>query len=238
MSEIKILIVDDDVRLSRLLKRYLEEHQFTVTTVGDSTQMDRQLELHVFHFLVLDLMLPKEDGLSICRRLRGVNNEVPIIMLTAKGDEIDRIIGLEIGADDYLPKPCNPRELVARIRAVLRRRKVTISATEFSANPLLKFGSFILHTDKHELTSLQQTIRLTSCEFAFLHALVTHPNHPLSREHLMTLARGKDHNAFDRSIDVQISKLRKLLEKDPKKPRYIQTVWGLGYVFVPPTGDS
>ncbi len=237
-SEVKILIVDDDVRLSHLLKRYLEEHQFSVTTVGDSAQMDRQLELHAFHLLVLDLMLPKEDGLSICRRLRGGGNDVPIIMLTAKGDEIDRIIGLEIGADDYLPKPCNPRELVARIHAILRRRTVTISANDFNANPLLKFGSFILHTDKHELTTLKDTIRLTSCEFAFLHALVTHPNHPLSREQLMTLARGKDHNVFDRSIDVQISRLRKLLEKDPKKPRYIKTVWGLGYVFVPPSDDN
>ena len=232
--KVKILIVDDDLRLSALLKRYLESHQFLVSTVADGSQMDRQIEQHEFHLIVLDLMLPKEDGLSICSRLRVTGNEVPIIMLTAKGDEIDRIIGLEIGADDYLPKPCNPRELVARIRAVLRRRHVLISQTEFSPNPLLKFGSFILHTDKHELTTLNQTIRLTSCEFAFLHALVTHPNHPLSRERLMTLARGKDHNVFDRSIDVQISRLRKLLEPDPKKPRYIQTVWGLGYVFVPP----
>lgn len=231
---VKILIVDDDNRLSMLLKRYLEDHQFLVSTVADGSQMDRKIEQHVFHLIVLDLMLPKEDGLSICSRLRAIGNETPIIMLTARGDEIDRIIGLEIGADDYLPKPCNPRELVARIRAVLRRRQMWVSQTEFSPNALLTFGAFTLHIDKHELTTVHKTTRLTSCEFAFLHALLTHPNRPLSREHLMALARGKEHNVFDRSVDVQISRLRKIVEPDPKKPLYIQTVWGFGYVFIPP----
>ncbi|BCG62746.1 MAG: two-component system, OmpR family, phosphate regulon response regulator OmpR [Methyloprofundus sp.] len=232
-SVTKLLLVDDDPRLSSLLKRYLEENQCLVTAVGDAKQMDNKLLQQHFDLLILDLMLPGEDGLTICSRLRASGQNIPIIMLTAKGDDIDRIIGLEIGADDYMAKPCNPRELVARIRALLRRQQRPISAQEFNEE-VFSFGSFSLHVNKHELHTVEQIIALTSSEFAFLHALVTHPHQPLSRERLMILARGKDHDVFDRSIDVQISRLRKLLADDPKKPKLIQTVWGVGYVFIPP----
>ena len=199
----KILVVDDDMRLRALLERYLTEQGFQVRSVANAEQMDRLLTRESFHLMVLDLMLPGEDGLSICRRLRSQSNPMPIIMVTAKGEEVDRIVGLEIGADDYIPKPFNPRELLARIRAVLRRQ----------ANEL--------------------PMPLTSGEFAVLKALVSHPREPLSRDKLMNLARGREYSAMERSIDVQISRLRRMVEEDPAHPRYIQTVWGLGYVFVP-----
>ncbi len=179
----KILVVDDDMRLRALLERYLTEQGFQVRSVANAEQMDRLLTRESFHLMVLDLMLPGEDGLSICRRLRSQSNPMPIIMVTAKGEEVDRIVGLEIGADDYIPKPFNPRELLARIRAVLRRQ--------------------------------------------------ANPREPLSRDKLMNLARGREYSAMERSIDVQISRLRRMVEEDPAHPRYIQTVWGLGYVFVP-----
>jgi two-component system phosphate regulon response regulator OmpR len=183
---------------------------------------------------VLDLMMPGEDGLSVLRRLRGGNDRTPIVMLTAKGEDVDRIIGLEMGADDYLPKPFNPRELLARINAVLRRR----AAEEIPAAPAgdaepVAFGEFVLDLSTRSLTRAGEPVTLTSGEFAVLKAFARHPRVPLSREKLMEMARGREYEAFDRSLDVQISRLRKLIEPDPAKPRYIQTVWGLGYVFIP-----
>lgn len=229
----KILVVDDDARLRSLLERYLSEQGFNVRSVGGSEQMDRLLERENFHLMVLDLMLPGEDGLTICRRLRQQNNDIPIVMLTAKGDEVDRIIGLELGADDYIAKPFNPRELLARIRAVLRRRGTHIPGAPSAEDEEIRFGEFRFNLGTREMFRNGEPIPLTSGEYAVLKALVTNPRQPMSRDKLMNQARGRDYSALERSIDVQVSRLRRMLETDPANPRYIQTVWGLGYVFVP-----
>ncbi|GAB1131219.1 MAG: two-component system response regulator OmpR [Shewanella algae] len=229
----KILVVDDDMRLRALLERYLMEQGYQVRSAANAEQMDRLLERENFHLLVLDLMLPGEDGLSICRRLRQQGNPLPIVMLTAKGDEVDRIIGLELGADDYLPKPFNPRELLARIKAVMRRQVQEIPGAPSQQEEMVSFGEFSLNLATREMYHNEESIALTSGEFAVLKVLVTHPREPLSRDKLMNLARGREWDALERSIDVQVSRLRRLIEKDPANPRYIQTVWGLGYVFVP-----
>ncbi|HGH8117646.1 two-component system response regulator OmpR [Vibrio cholerae] len=229
----KVLVVDDDARLRALLERYLSEQGFQVRSVANGEQMDRLLTRENFHLMVLDLMLPGEDGLSICRRLRNSNNMIPILMLTAKGDEIDRIVGLEVGADDYLPKPFNPRELLARIKAVLRRQVIEAPGAPSSEETIIEFGDFRLNLGTREMFRGEEAMPLTSGEFAVLKALVTNAREPLSRDKLMNMARGREYSAMERSIDVQISRLRRMLEVDPSKPRYIQTVWGLGYVFVP-----
>jgi two-component system phosphate regulon response regulator OmpR len=230
----RILVVDDDQRLLDLLNRYLTEQGFTVKPVANAIAMDKALARERYDLLVLDLMLPGEDGLSICRRLRGEKNELPIIMLTAKGDDIDRIIGLEMGADDYLPKPFNPRELVARIHAVLRRRGTPPPpGAPAGEEEIIAFGSVSLNLATRELIRDKVTTQLTTGEFAVLKVLVQHPRVPLSRDKLMELARGREYDVFDRAIDVQVSRLRKLVEEDPARPRYIQTVWGFGYSFVP-----
>jgi two-component system phosphate regulon response regulator OmpR len=230
----KVLVVDDDLRLRQLLDRYLREQGFTVKAVESGEAMDRALARELYDLIVLDLMMPGEDGLSICRRLRGDKNEVAIIMLTAKGDEVDRIVGLELGADDYLPKPFNPRELVARIHAVLRRRAAPPPpGAPAEAEETVTFGSITVNLATRELLRDGNANTLTTGEFALLKVLVEHARKPLSRDKLMELARGREYDVFDRSIDVQVSRLRKLVEDDPAKPRYIQTVWGFGYVFVP-----
>ena len=229
----RVLVVDDDLRLRDLLKRYLGEQGFNVKTVSDAPQMDRALLREHFDLMVLDLMLPGEDGLSICRRLRGTNNTIPIVMLTAKGDDVDRIVGLEMGADDYLPKPFNPRELVARIHAVLRRQPQTPPGAPTIDDEEVRFGQIVVQLGTRVLVRNGEETLLTTGEFALLKVLLQHPRQPLSRDRLMELARGREYDVFDRSIDVQISRLRKLIEEDPGKPRYLQTVWGFGYVFVP-----
>lgn len=229
----KILVVDDDARLRSLLERYLSEQGFQVRSVANSEQMDRLLARETFHLMVLDLMLPGEDGLSICRRLRSANNTLPILMLTAKGDEIDRIVGLEVGADDYLPKPFNPRELLARIRAVLRRQVIEAPGAPSAEDKMVEFGEFRLNLGTREMFRNEEPMPLTSGEFAVLKSLVTNMREPMSRDKLMNMARGREYSAMERSIDVQISRLRRMIEVDPSRPRYIQTVWGLGYVFVP-----
>ena len=233
MNEGKILVVDDDLRLRTLLLRYLTEQGFVTQAVGDAVQMDRLLRREVFDLLVLDLMLPGEDGLSICRRLRGQGSALPILMLTARGDEVDRIVGLEIGADDYLPKPFNPRELLARIRAVLRRRTPGAPGAPALADGPVRFGPNVLDPQTRELTHDGERRALTSGEFAVLRALVAHPRVPLARDKLIALARGREPGSGERSIDVHISRIRKLVETDPLRPRYVQTVWGVGYCFVP-----
>jgi two-component system, OmpR family, phosphate regulon response regulator OmpR len=230
----KILVVDDDLRLRQLLDRYLREQGFVVKAVENGEAMDRALARELYDLIVLDLMMPGEDGLSICRRLRGENNQVAVIMLTAKGDEVDRIVGLELGADDYLPKPFNPRELVARIHAVLRRRAAPPPpGAPAEAEETVSFGSVTVNLATRELVRDGNANTLTTGEFALMRVLVEHARKPLSRDKLMELARGREYDVFDRSIDVQVSRLRKLVEDDPAKPRYIQTVWGFGYVFVP-----
>ncbi len=230
----RILVVDDDARLRDLLNRYLNEQGYAVRVVPDATEMNRYLARERYDLMILDLMLPGEDGLSVCRRLRGGGENLPIIMLTAKGDDVDRIVGLEVGADDYLPKPFNPRELLARIQAVLRRRPPAAPPGAPSTEPqVVEFGSFRFNLAARSLAKGGQDVSLTTGEFALLKVLVQHPRTPLSRDKLMELARGREFGAFDRSIDVQISRLRKLIEPDPSKPAYIQTVWGFGYVFIP-----
>ena len=230
----KILVVDDDLRLRDLLKRYLGEQGFAVDTVPDAQAMERQRQRVRYDLLVLDLMLPHEDGLVACRRLREAGDAVPIIMLTAKGDDVDRIKGLETGADDYLAKPFNPRELVARIHAVLRRQApIDTPGAPSGDAPSVAFGAFTLDLSTRTLTRDGRLVPLTTGEFALLKALVEHPRETMSRDKLMELARGRELEHTDRSIDVQVSRLRRLLGEDPQGPRYIQTVWGFGYVFVP-----
>lgn len=229
----KILVVDDDLRLRSLLERYFKEQGYIVKGAADSEQMDRFLERENYHLMILDLMLPGEDGLSICKRLRGADNNIPIIMLTAKGDDVDRIVGLELGADDYLSKPFNPRELLARVKAVLRRKVTELPGAPSGQEKIIRFGDFILNLATREMTKNGEPMTLTSGEFAVLKSLVTNPRQPLSRDKLMNLARGRDYSALERSIDVQVSRLRRMVEVEPAKPRYLQTVWGVGYVFVP-----
>jgi len=233
-SKTRILVVDDDARLRELLNRYLGEQGYAVRVVADAVEMNRLLSRERYDLMILDLMLPGEDGLSICRRLRGGGETLPIIMLTAKGDDVDRIVGLELGADDYLPKPFNPRELVARIQAVLRRRPpLPPPGAPAAAGQAVEFGEFRLNLGSRTLTRNGSEVPLTTGEFALLRVLVEHPRTPMSRDKLMELARGREFGAFDRSIDVQVSRLRKLIEPDPAKPAFIQTVWGFGYVFIP-----
>lgn len=232
-SSAKLLVVDDDPRLRQLLSEYLSKQGMVVESAADGKEMDRKLDRNRYDLLILDLMLPGEDGLALCRRLRGAGNALPIIMLTAKGDEVDRIVGLEMGADDYLPKPFNPRELLARINAVLRRRQLIPPGAPATEASEISFGECRLDLATRVLYRENEAITLTTGEFALLKVLTAHPRQPLSRDKLAELARGRDHEAFDRSIDVQISRLRKLVESEAAKPRLIQTVWGYGYVFVP-----
>ncbi|MDX1693351.1 MAG: two-component system response regulator OmpR [Ketobacteraceae bacterium] len=231
----KILVVDDDARLRTLLQRFLEEQGYLVKAVADAEQMDRALGRELYSLMVLDLMLPGEDGLSICQRLRQSENygNLPIIMLTAKGDDNDRIGGLEAGADDYLPKPFNPRELVARIKAVMRRQVRELPGAPSQKEEVVEFGPYSLDLSTRSLKKNGESMSLTTGEFAVMKALVQHPREPLTRDKLMNLARGREWSAMERSIDVQVSRLRRLIEDDPSNARYIQTVWGVGYVFVP-----
>jgi len=236
MTELKtrILVVDDDLRLRDLLVRYLGEQGFEVRAVPDAQAMDKMLSRERYDLMVLDLMLPGEDGLAICRRLRAGSPGLAIVMLTAKGDDVDRIVGLEMGADDYLPKPFNPRELVARINAVLRRRAPAgPPGAPATGRALHRFGDFELNLATRSLSRDGKPVQLTTGEFSVLKVLIEHARTPLSRDKLMELARGREYEVFDRSIDVQISRLRKIVEEDPAHPRHIQTVWGFGYVFVP-----
>jgi len=236
MAELKtrILVVDDDQRLRDLLVKYLSGEGYDVKAVPDARGMDKQLGRERYDLVVLDLMLPGEDGLAICRRLRGQQTSPAIIMLTAKGDDVDRIVGLEMGADDYLPKPFNPRELLARINAVLRRRAPSgPPGAPAGGGELHRFGRFEFNLATRSLTREGKSVPLTTGEFSVLKVLVQHPRQPLSRDKLMELARGREYEVFDRSIDVQISRLRKIVEDDPAHPKHIQTVWGFGYVFVP-----
>ena len=230
----KILVADDEPELRALLQRYLSDQGYTVRTVEGAGPLDVLLQRERFDVLVLDVMMPGEDGLAICRRLRAQGETIPILMLTARGDPVDRIIGLEMGADDYLPKPFNPRELLARIHAVLRRRPPTeVPGAPSQDAEMVTFGPFEFDLSLRTLRKEGVDLPLTTGEFAMLKALVRHPRQPLSREKLALLARGREFEPFDRSLDVQVSRLRKLIEEDAAAPRYIQTVWGVGYVFVP-----
>lgn len=229
----RILVVDDDARLRGLLQKFLEDDGFVVRACHDGKQMDKLMQRELFSLIVLDFMLPDEDGISICKRLRESGMDIPIIMLTAKGSESDRILGLEAGADDYLPKPFNPKELLARIKAVLRRQNRELPGAPSQQVEVVEFGSWTLDLSTRTLKRDGQQVTLTTGEFSVLKALVQHPREPLTRDKLMNLARGREWGAMERSIDVQVSRLRRLIEDNPSQARYIQTVWGVGYVFVP-----
>ena len=228
----KILLVDDDPELRQLLATYLGRHGLDVLLLPDTKQLDAYLERYQPHLVVLDLMMPGEDGLSACRRLRGRGETVPIIMLTARDEPVDRIVGLEMGADDYVGKPFDPRELVARIEAVLRRGVQPAAAPQTQAGEY-RFGDWVFDRATRRLERSGVFVALTSGEFALLNALVTNAGRPMKRERLLELTRGEDSESFDRAIDVQIHRLRRLIESDPAQPRFLQTVWGHGYVFVP-----
>ena len=233
----KILLVDDDPELRQLLATYLGRHGFDTLLLPDTRQLDAFLERYQPQLVVLDLMMPGEDGLAACRRLRARGETLPIIMLTARDEPVDRVIGLEMGADDYVGKPFDPRELVARIEAVLRR------GAQPAATPVLqggefRFGEWRFDRAARQLSRDSQAVALTSGEFALLNALVSNAGRPMKRERLLELTRGDDSESFDRAIDVQIHRLRRLIEEDPAKPRYLQTVWGVGYVFVPDSGTT
>ncbi|MCP3663952.1 MAG: response regulator [Gammaproteobacteria bacterium] len=226
-----ILVVDDDHEIRDLLRTYLEQNQLRVTTVRDGVEMWKQLDLDQFDLIVLDLMLPGDDGLTLCRNLRS-NSRLPVIMLTARGDEMDRILGLEMGADDYLPKPFNPRELLARIKAVLLRAKSDpVDQSELKGQFIL-FAEWTLDTvSRHLISSDGVVVPLSSSEYRLLKVLLSHANRVLSRDQLMDMTRGRDADPFDRSIDVQIGRLRRRLGDDAKSPTLIKTIRGEGYLL-------
>ncbi|MDC0127029.1 response regulator [Methylophilaceae bacterium] len=225
-----LALIDDDSKILELTAKYLTDNSFIVHTGKSGKDLDEILKKYAADLIILDLMMPEESGLQICQRLRVNEVVIPIIMLTAKGDEVDRIVGLEMGADDYLPKPFNPRELLARINAIIRR-KDTFSKTLSTKS--INFGEFIFDVQNRNLTKNGKNISITTGEFDLLKVFTDRPKQPLSRDQIMQLARGKELDVFDRSIDVQISRIRKLIEDDPNNPKYLQTKWGFGYIFNP-----
>ena len=228
--EKKVLLVDDDEKLLKLVKEYLEGYGFHVLTLPDGSAVMKTIAAKSPDMVILDIMLPGKDGLDILKEVR-TEYSVPVIMLTAKGEDADRIVGLELGADDYLPKPFNPRELLARVRAVLRRPP-RLDDAETREDKLIRVGGMSLNTAKQALLVEGKEVELSSTEYKVLEALMKHPNVVMTRDQLMTLARGRDFMAFDRSIDVHVSKLRAKLKSFPKYGKCIKTVWGTGYMFV------
>ena len=228
----KVLLVDDDEKLLKLLKEYLEGYGFQVLTHAEASAVLKTIQKESPDIVILDIMMPGRDGLDILREIR-LEYFVPIIMLTAKGEDADRIVGLELGADDYIPKPFNPRELLARIRAVLRRfstRDKTKAGEDKSG--LIEAGGIALNRAKQTLLIEDNEVELSSTEYKILEALMENSNRVLSRDRLMTIARGRDFMAFDRSIDVHISKLRAKLDPYPRLRKVIKTIWATGYMFV------
>ncbi len=225
-----LLVVDDDAEIRELIQEYLDKQGYHVICVEDGPAMDETLAESSVDLVLLDLMLPGEDGLSIAKRLKASRN-TPIIMVSAQGEEVDRIVGLEIGADDYIAKPFNPRELLARIRAVMRR-----NAASDPDRQVVEFGTFRLDLDAHRLTEDNRTVPLTSGEYDLLSVLVQYPNRVLDRDRIVELLSSGQRSPFDRSVDVRVTRLRSKIEPDPSSPRYIRTVWGKGYMFCP--GDS
>jgi len=230
ISPQRLLVVDDELKLRELLKTYLAQEGYAVDAVEDGRTMDLFLAENKVDLVILDLMLPGEDGLSIGRRLQQQQN-LPFIILSARGEELDKIVGLEMGADDYLSKPFNPRELLARVRSVLRRCAVdnTVSENELEHN--MAFGSFHLDVAKHQLSRDDQIVSLTAGEFTLLRTFLENPNRVLSRDALLEKTKGYDHSPLDRSVDICVGRLRQKIEADPAEPVYLRTIWGSGYLF-------
>ncbi len=225
---IPVLLIDDDIRLCELLKTYLSGHGFAVVIANTAKDGIRSLRNQDFDLILLDIMLPDGDGLDVCRKIRN-DSTIPVIMLTARGADEDKIIGLELGADDYLAKPFNPRELVARIKAVLRRKGAAPGwSGELKA---IEYEDFYLNPQNQKLVVKGETIDLTSAEFRLLKILASNPGKVFTRERLMDLVSGREFDGIDRSIDVHISRLRNKIEPDARNPRWIKTVWGTGYRF-------
>jgi two-component system OmpR family response regulator/two-component system phosphate regulon response regulator OmpR len=233
MDKETIYVTDDDPGIRELVAEYLGTQGYAVETAEDAVALDRLLEKRLPSLLVLDWMMPGEDGLSVARRLRAQPGFPPIIMLSARGEDIDRIIGLEVGADDYLPKPFNPRELLARIRAVLRRGTAVADTPDRESARRVSFGPYLVDLDARTLSRDGGEIVLTGGEYELLEIFVTHANRALSRDWLMDQLRGFERDPFDRSIDVRVNRLRKKIEGDPSNPAYIRTQRGQGYLFVP-----
>lgn len=227
----RIIVLDDEAELRNMLERFLTAEGYVVRTAADSTKLDRMLEREPYDLLVLDLMMAHESGLSVCRRLRAAGQTIPILMLTARGDPIDRVVGLETGADDYLPKPFLPRELAARIRAMLRRQQMLHGEGPVT-HERVRFGGFLLDLVRHQLWRGDVEIELNPAERLLLEALGSTPNRAVSRDNLLVRARGRGYDASVRSIDVQIMRLRQAIEALPASPRHIKTIWGLGYMLV------
>jgi two-component system, OmpR family, response regulator len=229
-----ILVVDDDIEIRGLLSDFLARNGYRVTVAPNGAAMMQTLGFARIDLVILDIMMPGEDGLSLCRRLRA-NGTMPIIMLTAASGEADRIVGLEMGADDYLPKPFSTRELLARVRAVLRRSAMPVPGSPAGTRRVFEFAGWRLDVTRRQLYSpAKALVDLRAAEFDLLLALVERPNHVLARDQLLDLARGRGATAFDRSIDVHISRLRHRIEVDPKEPDLIKTVRSEGYVFAAP----
>ncbi|MBE0593467.1 MAG: response regulator [Gemmatimonadales bacterium] len=228
----RILVVDDDEGLRELLVRYLSDNGYDASGASDGVAMKRHLGAHPVDLLLLDVMLPGEDGLSLARTL-SAQGSPPIIMLSARGDEVDRIVGLEIGADDYLPKPFSHRELLARIAAVLRRRHAPAPAGRFR-----RFGPFEVDLEARRLTRNGEQVELSGAEFELLKVLLDHPGRVLSRDALVDLLKGYERAPFDRMVDVRVTRLRRKIEIDPAHPVYLRTVWGEGYLFSPGTARA
>ena len=234
----RIIVMDDDLELRNMLRRYLTDQGCYVQATDSAEQLDRLLQREPFDVLVLDLMMPGEDGLSICRRLRVNGQTIPILMLTAKGDPVDRILGLEMGADDYLAKPFDPRELIARLNAMRRRQTMLHRTAVWGHDEVTAFGAFTLNVSRLELKRGDEVIPLTNMEFQLLRVFASNPHRPMSRDHLLDRVKGRDHESMDRSLDVHISRLRRKIEDHPGSPCYIRTVWGTGYMFIPDGRDA
>ena len=226
-----ILVVDDHREIRDLVSRFLSEHGMRVSTAADGRQMHKFLSGHKIDLIVLDLMLPGEDGLTLCRNLRA-ESTVPVLMLTAMSEETDRIVGLEMGADDYLTKPFNPRELLARIKAILRRAQNQPANPGLAEATIVTFDRWTFDIARRQLTGQDQVVvPLSTGEFNLLLTFIHHSGQVLNRDQILDLTQGRDAGPFDRSIDTQVSRLRKKLESNPKNPELIKTVWGGGYVF-------
>jgi DNA-binding response OmpR family regulator len=230
----KILLVEDDRDISHLVKLHLEDEGYSVDIAADGSEGLAKAQEQAFDLVVLDLMLPGVDGLEICRRLRGETDYVPILMLTAKASEIDRIVGLELGADDYLTKPFSVRELVARVKAIFRRVSAVSAQTGVQDSPRVNLGDLVIETDKRKVTMADEQVTLTAKEYDLLYHFASHPGRVYTRAQLLDQVWGYGYEGYEHTVNSHINRLRGKIEADPANPRYVLTVWGVGYRFAEP----